>query len=404
MSSISLFSGVFTHAETIAEKISSVTGYQIIRDHELIEEASKKYEISKEKIERAVYGKTSVFDKFTHEKQRSIAYLKTVLADYLTKDRILYLGFLGQLIPKRISHVLQALVIAEMKHRVQQASKDQGLSEKEALKLIHKKDENAFLWTEYIFKKEPWDSSLYDIVIPSGKVRIDESVNLIVENLKKDAVKSNASSEKAVGDFALAAQIEVTLAGEGHDVTVSADNGNILLLIEKNVIMLSKLEEELKTLIKDIPGVKDVQTKAGKNFYQTDIYRKYDFELSPKVLLVDDEREFVQTLSDRLQMREVGAHVVYGGEEALDLVKEEEPEVMVLDLKMPGINGIEVLKQVKKTHPAMEVIVLTGHGSEKDKTLCMELGAFAYLEKPVDIEQLTKTMNEANAKLKKKKK
>jgi len=77
---------------------------------------------------------------------------------------------------------------------------------------------------------------------------------------------------------------------------------------------------------------------------------------------------------------------------------------MVLDLKMPGINGIEVLKQVKKTHPAMEVIVLTGHGSEKDKRLCMELGAFAYLEKPVDIDQLTKTMNEANAKLKKKKK
>ncbi len=72
---------------------------------------------------------------------------------------------------------------------------------------------------------------------------------------------------------------------------------------------------------------------------------------------------------------------------------------MVLDLKMPGVNGMDVLRKVKKERPHVEVIILTGHGSEKDKDLAMELGAFAYLEKPVDIEILTKTMKEAYAKI-----
>jgi two-component system response regulator CpxR len=87
--------------------------------------------------------------------------------------------------------------------------------------------------------------------------------------------------------------------------------------------------------------------------------------------------------------------VVDDGEQALAAVSEEEPEVMVLDLKMPGIDGIEVLRRVKTEHPDVEVIVLTGHGSDEIKQRCMELGACAYLEKPVDIETLTQSMKEA---------
>jgi two-component system response regulator CpxR len=82
---------------------------------------------------------------------------------------------------------------------------------------------------------------------------------------------------------------------------------------------------------------------------------------------VDDEKKYVQTLSKRLMMRELESAVVYDGESALELAREDEPDVMILDLRMPGIDGIEVLRRVKKTHPAIEVIVLTSQGSEADK-------------------------------------
>ena len=114
---------------------------------------------------------------------------------------------------------------------------------------------------------------------------------------------------------------------------------------------------------------------------------------------MDDEREFVQTLSERLLIRDMGSAVAYDGESALELIKEDEPEVMILDLRMPGIDGIEVLKRVKQTNPHIEVIILTGHGSEIDKETCMKLGACAYLQKPVDIDELSETIKQANERI-----
>jgi len=114
-----------------------------------------------------------------------------------------------------------------------------------------------------------------------------------------------------------------------------------------------------------------------------------------RVLLVDDEQEFVETMADRLKMRDVDAKTVYDGEAALSVVKEEEPDVIVLDLKMPGIDGIEVLRRVKKAYPKVEVIILTGHGSEKDEEAARSLGAFDYVTKPVDLDKLVPRIRNA---------
>jgi DNA-binding NtrC family response regulator len=114
-----------------------------------------------------------------------------------------------------------------------------------------------------------------------------------------------------------------------------------------------------------------------------------------KVLLVDDEEEFVQSLAERLSMRELGSDTAYDGEQALSFVSREEPDVMVLDLKMPGIDGMEVLRQVKKSYPEIQVIILTGHGTKQHEDEARRLGAFDYMEKPVDIEMLVSSMKAA---------
>ncbi|MDH3850122.1 MAG: response regulator [Deltaproteobacteria bacterium] len=114
-----------------------------------------------------------------------------------------------------------------------------------------------------------------------------------------------------------------------------------------------------------------------------------------KVLLVDDEEEFVKALAERLEMRDLQSDKVYDGEEALSFVEDQEPDVMVLDLKMPGIDGMEVLRRVKKAYPKVEVIILTGHGTEKDEEEAKRLGAFDYFEKPVDLNVLIKKIKQA---------
>jgi len=406
MSVITLFNGSFCSAEDVARKVVDRLGYTVIEDQSIIAEASRRFQIDQSKLIRAVTGKTSVFNKFTHEKERSLACLKVTLADCLKQDNLLTKGFLGLFIPRDISHVLKVCLIADMKYRIEVAANTEGLSEKEAIKRIHKDDESRVLWAEHLFqKRDPWASEFYDIVIPMDKRSIDSAVQVICDNIEKDVLKVTEASQKALEDFVLSTQVDLKLAREGHDVSVSASEGNILITINKHVLMLSSLEEELKKIAQTVPGVRSVATKVGAGYYQSDVYRKFDFDvpIPSKVLLVDDEREFVQTLSERLRMRDFGSAVVYGGEEALSLIDEDTPEVMVLDLKMPGLDGLEVLRRVKQNHPEVEVIVLTGHGSKEVEERCLEMGACAFLEKPVDIDTLTRTMQDAYRKARKKK-
>ena len=107
-----------------------------------------------------------------------------------------------------------------------------------------------------------------------------------------------------------------------------------------------------------------------------------------RVLLVDDEIDFVTTLSNRLGMRGIKTDVVHDGQEALDYVAKQEPDVIVLDLKMPGMYGMEGLRRLSKSNPDIQVVVLTGHGTDRDEEEAERLKAFDYLRKPTDIDKL----------------
>lgn len=114
-----------------------------------------------------------------------------------------------------------------------------------------------------------------------------------------------------------------------------------------------------------------------------------------KILLVDDEREFVTTLAERLELRNMEVTIAMNGEEALGVVENDPPQVVVLDVMMPGLGGLEVLEKIKAMDSRIQVILLTGHGATKDGIRGMQLGAFDYLIKPIDIDELIDKLNEA---------
>ena len=401
MSVITVFNGLFSDAGVVVKRVLDSTGYRLVTDQEIVADAARLSGMAEDKIARAFQAKASVFNSFSHEKERAVAWLRLAMANKLmAQDDVLFSGFASQLPAPGIDHVLKVCLISGMKDRLAAAEAAEGYAEKHALKLIHKDDEDRAAWVEYLRgAKDPWARELYDLVVPVGKSGVDKAADLIIEQLSNPAVKVTEGSRAMVADFGLAAKVETMLAAEGHNIVVAAKAGVITLTINKHVLLLERLERELKEIVAGVEGVKKVETGVGKGFHQTDIYRKVDFEIPSKVLLVDDEREFAETLSERLMMRDMGSAVVYDGESALNLVREDEPEVMVLDLKMPGIDGIEVLRRVKAEHPNIEVVILTGHGSEKDREVCMGLGAFAYLHKPVDIELLSETLKAANDKI-----
>jgi DNA-binding NtrC family response regulator len=118
--------------------------------------------------------------------------------------------------------------------------------------------------------------------------------------------------------------------------------------------------------------------------------------MSIRVLLVDDEASFVETLSKRLVLRRLDVVTAASADEALAVLDREEIDVVVLDVRMPGIGGIEATRMIRKAHPSVEVILLTGHASLEASMEGMTMGAFDYLLKPVSIDELLFKIEDAD--------
>ena len=117
------------------------------------------------------------------------------------------------------------------------------------------------------------------------------------------------------------------------------------------------------------------------------------------VLLVDDETPFVEAMSKRLTKRDLNVTPAFSGNEALKRLKENDKiEVVILDVKMPGMDGIETLQEIRKRYPLVEVIMLTGHATVESAIDGMKWGAFDYLMKPCDMDILISKVSEAAAK------
>jgi len=114
-----------------------------------------------------------------------------------------------------------------------------------------------------------------------------------------------------------------------------------------------------------------------------------------KLLLVDDEKDFIESLAERLQLRDFNVKWALNGDDAIKLVRENEFDVIVLDVKMPGKSGIETLKEIKIINQLSQVIMLTGHATVESAIQGMKLGAYDYIMKPTVTEDLINLINKA---------
>jgi len=121
-------------------------------------------------------------------------------------------------------------------------------------------------------------------------------------------------------------------------------------------------------------------------------------KLKAKVLLIDDEEEFIKSLTSRLEVRGLSVIGATRGQDAVNLLDKEKFDVIVLDLAMPGMDGLETLQKIKEKDPDAEIIMLSGHGSIKTSIEAIKLGAEDFMEKPVDLPELLEKIAEAREK------
>ena len=116
------------------------------------------------------------------------------------------------------------------------------------------------------------------------------------------------------------------------------------------------------------------------------------------LLIVDDEQRFADMLARRLNLRGCNCEVCYSGREALNILKQKKMHLILLDLYLPDIYGTEVLTRIRKNDERTPVIIVTGHGTEKDRRECMQRGAYAFMHKPVGIDELMTILAEIGEK------
>lgn len=399
MSIVAVFGGAYCSAEAIAQKVAERLDYAFFGD-ELLREAARKLGASDKMLARSMTGARAFLNMFTRDREKGLIYVRAALAEMIAEDDLVYLGPATHLIPKRITHVLRVGIVADDDYRRARAEQLDGLGADEAAERIAEADRARAEWTQEVLGTSPGDSALYDLKIPLPAQSEDEAVELICESVRRDALRPTDRSVAAAIDFRLAARINLAILERGYyycDVT--AEDGSVTVVINKAMdtrgklgrtmaaLRFEKVEEEINSICSTMDEVRELEVRPGPGLRQTS-----------RVLLVDDEEEYVLTLSERLQTRNFEPDVAHDGEQALSAVEAEEPEVMVLDLRMPGMDGMEVLRRVKRDHPNIEVIIVTGHGTEQDRRMATELGAFAYLKKPVNIDVLSKTMKQASSK------
>ncbi len=396
MSVIVIVSNHQESGDEIARKVAKLLEYTFISDA-LIEDTAQKHSTTVKKLKRAMAGDRTLFNAITHDYEKSVVYIKVSLAGLLAKDGIVIYGPAAYLVPASIGHVLRVGIVAEPEYRVRYAVDHEGLSTREAEGRMAKRDEELGRWVTEQAGNTPWDRALFDIRISLPATSADEAAGLICEAIAQDALRMTDVTVQAALDFMLATKVRLTLLEKGlYSSEVMADDGKVTVTqVSKpapqgtlgrtvHAIRQESQQDAAGPIARTVDGVKDVKVQLSAA------------PRTVKTLLVDDEEEYVTTLSERLEMRDIASDVVYDGHQALAAVKAEEPAVMILDLKMPGIDGLEVLRRVKREHPNIQVIVVTGHGSEDDERTARDLGAFDYLHKPVDITTLAERINQAS--------
>jgi two-component system response regulator CpxR len=203
MSIVNIFAGSYCYDEKISKSLVNELGYKYITDDDILATAEEHFKISAKKLVHAMHHAPSIFNKFTHEKERSIAFIKMSLAENLKEDNIIYAGFAGYLLPSEITHVLKVCIIADVRYRISIAAKKETITKKDARRRIQKDDERLNAWSQYLFGCYPWNSSLYDMVIPIDKTTVEDATELIISNLQKDVVKTTDKSKQAMDDFIL---------------------------------------------------------------------------------------------------------------------------------------------------------------------------------------------------------
>jgi cytidylate kinase len=203
---VTISRGSYSKGKEVAEKVARRLGYECIARDAIID-ASKEFNIPEIKLIRAIHDAPTILERFNYSKEKYLAYLQVAMLERFKKDNVVYHGLGGHFFVRDISHVLKVRIIADMGDRVKLEMEREGISKKEALRILTNDDKERRKWSQYLYGIDTWDPSLYDLVIHIKRLSTDDAADIICHAVGLEKFKTTPESQKALNNLLITARI-----------------------------------------------------------------------------------------------------------------------------------------------------------------------------------------------------
>jgi cytidylate kinase len=208
MAIITISRGSYSNGKLIAEKVAEKLGYHC-SSRDILLEASEHFNIPEIKLVRALHDAPSVLNRFTHGKERYIAYYRNAFLESVQKDNVVFHGLAGHFFLTDVGHVLKIRILADLDTRVKLEMERENISMEKARYIIKKDDDERRKWALALYGIDTADPSLYDLVIHIRKITVDDAVEIICNTVMLEHFKTTPESQKAMDNLVAAAQVNI---------------------------------------------------------------------------------------------------------------------------------------------------------------------------------------------------
>jgi len=256
MAIITVSRGSHSRGAEIAEKVARNLGYECL-SREVLLETSQQFNIPEVKLIRALHDAPSVLDRFTHGKQRYVAFIEHAFLEHVQKDNVVYHGLAGHFFLKGVAHAVKVRILADMEDRVGLVMERDGVPREEARRIIQRDDAERRKWAQALYGIDTSDAGLYDLVIHLRKIGIDDAVEIICHTTRLPHFATTVESQRCMDDLVLAAKVRSAVIDEWADLTVTANDGHVTVHLEAPLIQEAAISSRILPIVKTVPGVKD---------------------------------------------------------------------------------------------------------------------------------------------------
>jgi cytidylate kinase len=252
----------FSKGQEIAAKVADKLGYRCISRRVLLE-ASEEFNIPEVKLVRALHDAPSILDRFTHGKERYVAFIRQAFLEQVQADNVVYHGLAGHFFVEGVRHVLKVRVFADFEERVAQEQKSESISREMAIRTLTKDDEERRKWSRALYGVDTAQATLYDMVMHLLKFDVQDVVDLICHTAQLAPFQADAASQQVLDDLLLRAQVASAIIDKWPRAKVTSHEGNVIVLVEAPLAYETRISSEVAELARSVENIKSLSVRVS---------------------------------------------------------------------------------------------------------------------------------------------